>query len=86
MIPPDERAIKALAHVAQNASVITEWLRKWATTELKRLPAVVNNTAVAQGRCQVLEEVSDLFEKAPALAAELNAKQPRVKPRIPIGA
>jgi hypothetical protein len=86
MISPDDREIKAVAHVAQNAPAVGEWLRKWATTELKRLPAVVNNTAVAQGRCQVLEEVADLFEKAPALAAELNAKQPRAKPRIPIGA
>ena len=86
MISPDERAIMALAHVAQNAPAVGEWLKEWATTELKRLPAVVNHTAVAQGRCQVLEEISDLFEKAPALAAELRAKQPQAKPRIPIGA
>jgi|TARA_R110000787_G_scaffold62810_1_gene141814 hypothetical protein len=86
MIPPDAQTIKALAHVAQNVPAVGGWLKKWSTTELKRLPIAVNNTAVAQGRCQVLEEISDLFEKAPALAAELNAKQPRAEPRIPIGA
>jgi len=68
MIRPDEQTVKALAHVAQNVPAVGKWLKQWSTTELKRLPAAVNHSAVAQGRCQVLEEISDLFEQAPSLA------------------
>ena len=70
MIKPDEQVIRALAHVAQNVPAVKEWLDTWCAHETKRLPQVITNTAVAQGRCQVLQEITDLLEKAPEHVAQ----------------
>ena len=69
MIQADERTLKAFSHISQNVPVAVEWLESWHTLELERLPQVVNNVAVAQGRCQVLWELISLIKKAPESVA-----------------
>lgn len=71
MIRPDPRTIKALAHSASQHPEILEWLQAWKSQELERLPHATTNTALFQGRCQVLDEVVDLVKQAPALAAKV---------------
>ena len=68
MIQADERTLKAFSHIAQNVPVAVEWLESWRDLELDRLPQVMNNVAVAQGRCQVLGEVCKLLSEAPHAA------------------
>ena len=72
MIQPEERVIRAFAHVAQNVPAVAEFLEQWKTTELERLPMTVNNPALAQGRCQVLVELTKFLNDAPAHAAKSN--------------
>ena len=69
MIQADERTLKAFSHISQNVPVAVEWLESWHTLELERLPQVVNNVAVAQGRCQGLGELISLIKKAPESVA-----------------
>tara|TARA_R100001126_G_C4744205_1_gene109844 strand:- start:31 stop:240 length:210 start_codon:yes stop_codon:yes gene_type:complete len=65
MIRADERTLKAFAHIAQNVPIAVEWLESWRDLELDRLPQVIDNVAVAQGRCQVLGEIISLIKNAP---------------------
>ena len=69
MIRADERTLKAFAHIAQNVPIAVEWLESWRDLELDRLPQVIDNVAVAQGRCQVLGELISLIKKAPESVA-----------------
>lgn len=69
MIQPDKDTIKAFAHVAQNVPRVAKFFNEQYRSELERLPATVNNLAVAQGRCQVLGEVCKLLTDAPNAAA-----------------
>lgn len=71
MIRPDPRVIKALAHSVGQHPEILEWLLAWKMQELERLPNCTTNTALFQGRCQVLDEVVDFVKQAPALAAKV---------------
>lgn len=68
MQKPDPEIIRAFAYTAQNVPMVKKFFVDWAASELKRLPVVLNQTAVAQGRCQVLGEIASLFEEAPDLA------------------
>jgi len=68
MLKPEPEVIRAFAYTAQNVPAVKQFISEWATMELKRLPVTVNNTAVAQGRCQVLGELSEFFDKAPTMA------------------
>jgi hypothetical protein len=78
MIKADDKVLRAFAHVAQNVPAVGEWLEAWATMELKRLPSVGKEAvAVAQGRCQVLDEIVDLIRNAPAHAAQPHVGQQR---------
>ncbi len=72
MQKPDTETIRAFAYTAQNVPLVKTFFTVWAASELKRLPATLNNTAVAQGRCQVLTEIASLFEDAPDLAQPRN--------------
>ena len=76
MIQPEEHVIKSFAHIAQNVPAVKEYINAWAEMELKRLPHATNNTAVAQGRCQVLEELKNLINGSPDFSAQLRDKQP----------
>lgn len=67
---PDPSTITALAQTAMQHPQVRDWISDWCRQEMEQLPAVVNNVALAQGRCQVLKELRDLVEKAPALAAQ----------------
>lgn len=67
---PDKIQIQAIAQVAVHNPRFREWLREWYEQELNRLPSVLNNVAVAQGRCQVLAELSKVLDESPEMAAQ----------------
>lgn len=71
MIKPEPQVVKALALFVRQHPEFLAWLKEWELRELKRLPSAVEHPAVFQGRCQVLSEITDLAEQAPALAAKL---------------
>ena len=54
MIKPEPQVIKALALFVRQHPEFLEWLDGWRLRELDQLPTAINNTAVFQGRCQVL--------------------------------
>ena len=70
MIRPSPEVIKALAQVARQYPETLEWLQGWCAHELTQLPNVTQNMALAQGRCQVLMELSKLITESPDLAAK----------------
>ena len=70
MIRPSPDVLKTLAIVSRQHPDLVEWLGEWYRHELERLPSTVNNVALAQGRCQVLKEVSSLLADAPEIAAK----------------
>lgn len=69
MIRPDDKAVKALAIMARQYPEVMGWLESWRKHELENLPLAVNNTAVMQGRCQVLGELYKLVKEAPEIVA-----------------
>lgn len=70
MIRPDERTTRALANVVQHHPEVVEWIAAWRMHELHRLPQAINNPALFQGRCQVLDELYAIVKQAPASAAK----------------
>ena len=70
MIRPSADELKTVAAVAVQHPAFVEWLGEWRQRELEQLPSVTTQTAVAQGRCQVLTELYKLCMKAPELAAQ----------------
>jgi len=70
MIRPSPEVIKALATSVRQYPVITEWLQEWRMHELEQLPSVAQNVTLAQGRCQVLTELSKLISESPEIAAK----------------
>lgn len=68
---PEPDTIKVLAAATRQHPGILSWLDSWYQHELEQLPNVGSeNVARSQGRCQVLREVKDLFEKSPEYAAQ----------------
>ena len=67
---PSPEVIKALANTVRQYPEVLEWLEGWRTEELSRLPNATQNTALAQGRCQVLLELSKLVKESPETAAK----------------
>jgi len=65
MINPKPEVIKSLATVCRSYPEILDWLKEWRDHELSKLPSVLQNTALAQGRCQVLSEVTKVIEQSP---------------------
>ena len=65
MISPKPEVVKSIATVSRQYSEILEWLKEWRDHELQTLPSVLQNTALAQGRCQVLSEITRLIEQSP---------------------
>lgn len=65
MIRPDERTLHGLAKLARHNSDVATWLEDCYRTELERLPYAGENSAVMQGRCQVLSELTKLIREAP---------------------
>ena len=70
MIRPSPEVIKALAASVRQYPVIAEWLQEWRMHELEQLPNVAQNTALAQGRCQILSELTKYIEQSPEIAAK----------------
>jgi hypothetical protein len=71
MIKPEPQVVKSLAFFVRQHPEVLAWLKDWELRELKRLPNAVEYPAVFQGRCQVLSEIVNLAEEAPAMAAKL---------------
>lgn len=74
MISRDLQTQTALAQVAKVYPQVVEYLRAWELSELHKLPFNTTNTAVAQGRCQVLGELIKTIEQAPDTADSLKAQ------------
>jgi hypothetical protein len=70
MIRPTPEVTKALAASVRQYPVIAEWLQEWRMHELEQLPNVAQNTALAQGRCQILSELTKYIEQSPEIAAK----------------
>jgi hypothetical protein len=70
MIRPPPEVIKALATSVRQYPIIAEWLKEWRMHELEQLPSVAQNTALAQGRCQILTELSKFVSESPEIAAK----------------
>jgi hypothetical protein len=71
MIKPEPRAVKMMATVVRQHPEFLEWLDSWRLHELDQLPNALVNTAVSQGRCQVLGELYKFAKQSPELAAKL---------------
>jgi hypothetical protein len=71
MIRPDPKIIKSVAMAVRQYPEVLEFLGQWRMHELENLPAAVNNTAVSQGRCQVLGELYKFAKEAPEMAAKI---------------
>jgi hypothetical protein len=71
MIRPDPKIVKQVATMVRQYPDILEWLENWRTHELDNLPSALNNTAVSQGRCQVLGELVKFAKESPDMAAKL---------------
>ena len=65
MIRPRPEVAKALSIIARQYPEVKLWLQSWRKHELEQLPSVLQNTALAQGRCQVLSEITKLIKQSP---------------------
>lgn len=70
MIRPDLKVVNSLAAVERQHTDIVKWLEAWRRHELEQLPNVTQNVALAQGRCQILNELVELIKKSPEYAAK----------------
>jgi hypothetical protein len=70
MIKPEPQIIHALAASVRQYPELLDWIRDWRLHELEQLPNTLNNTALSQGRCQVLGELYKFAKDAPAIAAK----------------
>jgi hypothetical protein len=57
-----------LAVIVKSYPHVFTWLNSWYMDELKALPRATSNTAFAQGRCLVLQELVTLLQEAPETA------------------
>lgn len=65
---PDPETHLQLAAVVKSYPHVFTWLESWYTSELEALPRATSNTALAQGRCLVLQELVTLLRDAPEKA------------------
>ena len=70
MIRPAPHIIPALAVTVSQHPDLLDWLQEWHDHELKQLPNVTTNVALAQGRCQVLGELVRVAKESPEVAAK----------------
>jgi hypothetical protein len=69
MIRPSPEVVKALAVTVRQYPAVLEFLRDWRMHELEQLPQALANSALSQGRCQVLGELYKLVNESPDMAA-----------------
>ena len=65
---PDPDIHWQLAVIVKSHPHVFTWLNSWYMDELKALPRATANTALAQGRCLVLQELVTLLQEAPEKA------------------
>ena len=65
MIRPSPQVTKSIAYVSKQFPEVLEWLEEWRDHELQKLPSVIQNTALAQGRCLILTEIAKLVKESP---------------------
>jgi len=71
MLKPPPAELKALAMFVRSHPDFLVWMDAEYHRELAKLPSVLVNTAVMQGRCQVWGELVRLFSESPEIAAKL---------------
>jgi hypothetical protein len=71
MIKPEPQVIKGLAQAVRQHPEILAWMEGVLAHELKRLPYAIDNSAVFQGRCQMVVELIEFAKTTPAMAAKL---------------
>jgi hypothetical protein len=71
MIKPEPQTIKGLAQAVRQHPEILAWMEGVLAYELKRLPYAIDNSAVFQGRCQMVVELIEFAKVTPAMAAKL---------------
>jgi hypothetical protein len=71
MIKPEPQIIKGLAAAVRQHPEVLAWMESVVAHEMKRLPYAVDNSAVFQGRCQMVVELIEFAKQTPALAAKL---------------
>ena len=70
MIRPEPHIVKGLAAaITQHPEVLT-WMEGLLVAEVKRLTWVLDNSAVSQGRCQMLGELIEFAKESPVIAAK----------------
>jgi hypothetical protein len=67
---PDPNVVDATLRIRKQSPEFYLWLKDWYYSELERLPSAGQNVALSQGRCQVLKELYELFDKSPDIAAQ----------------
>jgi len=67
----DPDVIRQLTAIAKQYPAVVQYVSDWRMKELQALPHVGTNTAQAQGRCQVLEELHKLLLEAPTISAKV---------------
>jgi len=76
MIRPDHEQLQVLQIVARTQPRFVQFLKDWKDQELGLLPQRLQNTAVYQGRCQMIDELIKLFEPTPVGGAKPPARPP----------
>lgn len=64
MLRPDPEVTKVLAQVYRNHPAFVEWLNANLDKELQGLPYCTNNIQLAQGRTQVLTELTNALHSS----------------------
>lgn len=72
---PDARAAAQYAIIQKQLPYVLTHLDEWRQEELNKLPYAKENTALAQGRCQVLKELVEFIHNAPKLVADPSWQQ-----------
>lgn len=71
MIKPSYETTKALAQMITTYPYVLTFFDDWYNKETKALPLAVSNVGQAQGRCQVLGELSRLLHDVKEMAAKV---------------
>lgn len=71
MIKPEPQVLKGLAMAVRQHPEVMVWLEGVLAHEMRRLPYAVDNPAVFQGRCQMINELIEFAKQSPAVAAKL---------------
>ena len=61
---PSREVLEEWGRAEKQCPKLKEYLASWKAYELSRLPIAEKRIEMAQGRCQVLEEVNELFNSS----------------------